>query len=179
MDTSLFLWLNSFIGGGGLGDALVRFLASDLQYLLGVAFVVAVLWPARRYRMAIAALVSAAIARLALKPLIVALIARPRPYVALVNVHNIIGPQTGEEYQSFPSGHALFFFALAMAAYLYDRRLGWWFFAGATLMGIARVTGGIHWPSDILGGAIIGILTAWLLVRLIPALHPHTMEVNA
>lgn len=155
-------------------DAIVIVCASYLPYVLGAAFVVAVLWPVRRWRMAAAGLVSAAVARGLLKPLILLFVHRPRPYVALSTVRNIIGPQTGEEFQSFPSGHALFFFALATAVFLYDRRLGWWFFAGATLMGIARVVGGIHWPSDIVGGAVIGILTAWLMVRFVPALRPRS-----
>ncbi len=56
---------------------------------------------------------------------------------------------------------------------MFDRKLGWWLFAGAALMGVARVVGGIHWPSDILGGAVIGIVTAWLMVRFIPQLWPR------
>ncbi len=121
--------------------------------------------------MGIAAIVSAGIARGLVKPLITHFYHVARPYVVLSSAHNIIGPQVGEEYQSFPSGHAIFFFALAMAIFMHNRKLGWWFFAGATIMGVARVIGGIHWPSDILGGAVLGILTAWLTLKLIPALQ--------
>ena len=172
MDVTIFRYLNE-LAGHGL-DPLIVFFASYSQYVLGLALVILAFQPIRRWRMAIAAVASAAVARLGVKTLILFFIHRPRPYVALADVHNILGPQTGEEYQSFPSGHVLFFFALAMAIYMYDRRAGRWFFAAATLLGLARVIGGIHWPGDILGGAVLGILTAWLMVRFIPALRPRT-----
>ncbi|HUO75803.1 MAG TPA: phosphatase PAP2 family protein [Candidatus Paceibacterota bacterium] len=173
MDLSIFDALNMFAGHGIWTDRLIVFFGSYLQYVIGLVFVIAVLWPVRRYRLAIAAIASALVARLGVKTAVVLFVHRARPYVALEGIKNVLGPQLGEEFQSFPSGHAVFFFALAMAAYLYDRRLGWWLFAGATIMGVARVIGGIHWPSDILGGAVIGILTAWLMVRFIPALRPR------
>lgn len=173
MDLTLFRYLNDFVGHGGFVDGMIVFFASYLQYVIALALVALAFTSSRRFRMMVAAVISGVVARMALKPIIVMFIHRARPYVALQAVHNIIGPQTGEEYQSFPSGHALFFFALAAAIYMYDKRLGWWFFAGAILMGLARVTGGIHWPTDIIGGAGIGILTAWLLIRLIPALRPR------
>lgn len=173
MDTTLFQFLNGLTGQSAVADWLIIFCASYLQYELAALFVIAVLRPkVRHYRMAIAAIVSAGIARGIVKMLIVFAWHRARPYVALAVAHNILGAQTGEEYQSFPSGHAIFFFALAMAIWMYNRRLGWWFFVGATLMGIARIAGGVHWPSDILAGAALGIFTSWSLIRLIPALQP-------
>jgi membrane-associated phospholipid phosphatase len=33
-------------------------------------------------------------------------------------------------------------------------------------MGLARVIAGVHWSIDILGGAIIGILSAWLVCKI-------------
>lgn len=173
MDLTLFRALNAFAGHGSPVDSIIVFFAAYLQYALGMFLVIAALWPTRRIRMFIAACSAAIVARLGVKTLIIAFVARARPYVALHDVYNIIGPQAGEEFQSFPSGHAVFFFALAMAVFMYNRRLGWWFFAGATLMGIARIAGGIHWPSDILAGAVLGILTAWLMVRFIPVLRPQ------
>src|SRR3989344_3067106 len=57
---------------------------------------------------------------------------------------------------SFPSGHATFFSALAMALYFYHKRLGLLYAFGALLIGLARVMAGIHWPIDILAGYILG-----------------------
>lgn len=67
---------------------------------------------------------------------------------------------------SFPSGHAAFYFALAFAVYLYHKKAGAFFLTGAALISISRVAGGIHYPSDILAGAILGYFTA-IFVRFI------------
>ncbi len=120
-----------------------------LPYILLALLVVFAFWPSRKFSVALTALVAAGIARLTVKPLILLFIQRERPY--------------GGEFDSFPSGHALFFFALATVVYLHNKRWGLVFFAGAVLMGIARVWGGIHWPSDVVGGALMGILIGWLV----------------
>ena len=165
----MFRYLNGLAGHGALWDGVIVFFASYLQYALGALLVVLALWPVRRYLMFAAAFGAAIIARLAIKPLILLFVHRARPYITLPDAHNIIGPQLSEELQSMPSGHALFFFGLAMAVYRYNKRWGIVFFVGALSMGITRVIGGIHWPSDILGGALIGILVGWLTIQLIPS----------
>jgi undecaprenyl-diphosphatase len=70
---------------------------------------------------------------------------------------------------SFPSGHATFYFSLATVAWYESKPMSAALFAAALLMGIARVAAGLHWPSDILAGAIIGITAGFLTSRLIPS----------
>jgi undecaprenyl-diphosphatase len=147
-------------------DAIIIFFASYLQYVLGALLVVFAILSRKNIRTGIVALVAGGISRLAIKPLILLFVHRARPYVALESVLNIIGPQTGEEYQSFPSGHALVFFAIATVVYRHNKQWGLVFFSGATLMGIARVLGGIHWATDILAGAIIGIVVGLIIEKL-------------
>lgn len=65
-----------------------------------------------------------------------------------------------ESGYSFPSGHAAFYFALSMAVYLYNKKLGVILFVVSLIMGIARIYAGVHWPSDILGGIVVGVITA-------------------
>lgn len=168
MEIIVFRYLNGLAGHGWFWDGVIVFTASYLQYELGALLVIASVWRARRLHLFIASFGAAIIARLAVKPLILLFAHRARPFVSLDGVRNLIGTDASENLQSFPSGHAIFFFALAMAIYRYDKRWGYVFFAGALLMGIARIIGGIHWPSDILGGALIGILVGWLTVQLIP-----------
>ena len=78
---------------------------------------------------------------------------------------------------SFPSGHVVFAVTLfGGLAYLLTRhwkRTGWlrWsslalLLALAALMGPARVSSGVHWPSDVLGGYLLSFLGVLLLVRL-------------
>jgi undecaprenyl-diphosphatase len=67
---------------------------------------------------------------------------------------------------SFPSGHALFYFALSYVIYAYNKKLGTAFYIFSLLIVFSRVYVGIHWPADILAGAIIGTLVAWGTVKL-------------
>jgi undecaprenyl-diphosphatase len=69
-------------------------------------------------------------------------------------------------WSSYPSDHAAAFFGFATVIYLLNRRLGWIAFAAASLMNIARVYNGYHSPTDILGGAALGILIASQTPRL-------------
>lgn len=88
----------------------------------------------------------------------------PRPF-------DVLGftPLINESGSSFPSGHAAWFFALAMIVWYANRKWGIWYFILAAFMGIARIYVGVHWPLDILGGAVVGVVSAmvihWLLRR--------------
>lgn len=70
---------------------------------------------------------------------------------------------------SFPSGHAAFFFALSFVVYLNNKKAGIIFLILSSIIVIARVLSGIHWFSDVVVGALIGIVAAWFVVRKIGA----------
>lgn len=70
-----------------------------------------------------------------------------------------------ENKWSFPSRHMTFFFAISTALYFYNKRWGVVFLIAALLIGIARVIAGVHYPLDILGGAVIGVITSYLVFR--------------
>ncbi len=69
-------------------------------------------------------------------------------------------PLIPESGWSLPSGHASFFFALAMVVWYADRRWGMVYLVLVTLVGLARIFVGVHWPLDIIAGAIVGIASA-------------------
>lgn len=112
-------------------------------------------------KMLIIAFGSAVLARFVFVSLIRYFYYVPRPFVALQNVHQLIFHETTS---SFPSGHASFYFALATSVYLYNEKLGKVYLIGALLISLARIVVGVHWPLDVLSGAVLGLLTA-LLVR--------------
>lgn len=63
---------------------------------------------------------------------------------------------------SFPSNHALNNFAAAAFLYKLYPKFKWIFFTVAILISISRIYLGVHYPSDVLGGALIGFLLGYL-----------------
>lgn len=61
---------------------------------------------------------------------------------------------------SFPSGHTLFAFGAATIIFRYHKKLGLLAFAFAMLMGFSRLYLFVHFPTDVLFGAIFGVLFA-------------------
>jgi undecaprenyl-diphosphatase len=112
-----------------------------------------------RRRMVVWAFICGIVSRLIFTPIVRFILPRTRAYEYLP-VH-LIGPFDIEN--SFPSGHAAFFFAIAFMVYYFDKRLGYIFLSGALLMGLARVVAGIHFPSDIISGILLGWLSSILL----------------
>ena len=65
---------------------------------------------------------------------------------------------------SFPSGHASAAFACATVIYWASPRAGIPAFVLAALVAWSRVYVGVHWPSDVLGGYLLGALWLWLSI---------------
>lgn len=80
----------------------------------------------------------------------------PRPFLDLPNVFALFS----ESGFAFPSGHATFFSALGVAIFFTHKKTGYIFMFFALLIGLARVTAGVHFPIDILGGFVLGALVA-------------------
>lgn len=64
---------------------------------------------------------------------------------------------------TFPSGHATFFSALALMMTAFHRRIGMVFIVLAVLISLSRVIAGVHYPLDILAGWIIGGTVSYLV----------------
>ena len=85
------------------------------------------------------------------------LVKRPRPTL----VYPELGLLPGRADFSFPSGHATLAFALATALSLRWPKGRYWWFGCAALVALSRVALGVHWPTDVVVGAVIG----WGAVR--------------
>ena len=89
---------------------------------------------------------------------------RSRPSAAGENVKELFFHRPD---QSFPSDHAALFFGFATYAYLSGRRtLGHWLLAIALAVSAARIVTGTHWTTDILGGVVVGVVSAYVVWRL-------------
>jgi len=166
MEFYLFHFLNQWAGQWLCLDVLAVFLAEYLGYLL-VCFLLAwlswdFLFKKERYlktiKIVVLSLGAALFSRLIIVEIIRWFYFRPRPFIAL-QVHQLLEHSASS---SFPSGHAAFFFALSAVIYFYNKKAGLLFFAASFLIGLARIFVGIHYPLDILAGALIGIFFGWL-----------------
>jgi len=91
------------------------------------------------------------------------LFGRIRPCIALENVHMLVDKSISN---SFPSSHAANFFALATFFSYFYRKYTWYFILIASLVSISRVSVGVHYPFDVLGGAVLGALCAFTIISL-------------
>jgi len=162
VDTQLFYLLHSLVGVSPILDTLIIFGAAYFPYLLILIVVGLVarspypLW--EKVEILFVTAFSSLVARYGVTTLIRLYLHRPRPFITLP-----IHPLVTETSWSFPSGHATFFFGMAMAVYLYNKQWGKWLFLAATLISLCRVIAGVHYPSDIVAGALIGCLVAYIV----------------
>ncbi len=159
LDILIFQQINGLADKYSYLDALGVFLAEYLIYILGGA---AFLLFRNNLKRVVQAILAVALARFGIAEIIRFFWSRSRPFVE--NNVNLLIEKTSEP--SFPSGHASACFALSYVVYHYNKKAGTVFFIASFLVSIARIFVGVHWPSDILGGAIVGILAGWLVIKL-------------
>ncbi|MDO8483158.1 MAG: phosphatase PAP2 family protein [bacterium] len=156
LNTQTFLMFNGLAGQSPVTDVVIVFFADYLAYILVAVSVLSFsLWNSVRslkIKAFISAVVSIILSNVLFVPLIRFFYPHPRPSVTLSVVLELLT----EKSLSFPSGHATFFFALSTVLYLYNKKLGVFFLVLSAIMGLARVAAGVHYPLDIVGGAILG-----------------------
>ncbi len=174
LNQSLFLLVHGFANRSAILDFLGIFFAQYLPYLMvGVFLILAyyqVGWRRKLYVFAEGA-VAIMISRGLVTEIIRFFYHHERPFSFFHFVPLI--PEAG---WSFPSGHMAWFFALSMAVWYFNRRWGIAYVFLSALMGLARIYVGVHWPLDILGGAVVGVLSAmfvhWIFTASRRPLYP-------
>lgn len=162
-DESLFRALN-LVGTNAVLDVLMVAL-TDLALPYVLALLAIPLWWTRRREEAFDLLVALAVVIVVTEVLKYAF-DRARPCDVLSNVNLLTpGACAAEGDPAFPSGHVSRIFAVAAFLAVYHR---WPVKASAFLLalgaGISRVYLGVHWPSDVLAGAAVGVVIALLAV---------------
>ncbi len=187
-DSSIIKFFNSASRKSKFFDTLVDLIVHS--NLIKGGIIVSLLWffwfqksdklTFRRERVIIvllSSLVAVAVARL----LASILPFRPRPYLN-PQLHFIIpfgaGPKNLETWSSFPSDHAVLFFSLATGIYLMLRKIGLFAYLYVLLfICLPRIYMGYHYPTDIIAGAIIGVLIT-LAISINKIHQPITQRVN-
>lgn len=170
LDEKIFYFLNNLSGHSCFFDSLVIFFASYFEYFLVVIFLFLLFYSGyskrKKYFFLFTVFLSPLLARFGVVSFVRYLFYRPRPFLTL-SVNQLISASTS----SFPSGHAAFFFAMATAVFLLNKKWGVWFFIAGALISISRVIAGVHYLSDIVAGAVVGVTVAYVVYFLSKKLY--------
>ena len=142
-----FFWLLSVVGRGGMVWLAVAAVLAAVRRNSDLFTVVL-----------LAVLLGSTSADYLLKPLV----HRTRPFAVLPGT--VIGGRPNDP--SFPSGHAsnAFAAAVALSRVAPAGAVVWWGLAGANAF--SRVYLGVHYPLDVIGGALVGVGCGWLAIWL-------------
>ena len=158
----LFSVLNSFSGLHPVLDSVLFSLANGTGVVLFLIIVMSVLFRERNGRRSLQLLAHILI------PVFIAILytevlknlfQEPRPWVILSDVR-VLFEYGG--FDSFPSGHATAYGALALSTYFYNKRIGMFVGLVALSISLSRVVVGIHWPLDVAVGFAIGFSITYL-----------------
>jgi undecaprenyl-diphosphatase len=164
VDYSLFKDVNGLSGSQPF-DSIMKFAASDLIYVAVVIVALAFLIPGRwaaiaRRRGAVAATLSAGLALL-VAVVVAHIVDRARPFVSHPGKAHLLVAHARDA--GFPSEHATGAFGLAMGMCLYCPPLGVLLFVIAAVIAFSRVYVGVHYPADVIAGALLGAAAALVL----------------
>lgn len=174
-ESNILLWIQEYLRSDFL-DPIVKFIthSGDHGYLWIALLVILLCIPKTRRAALIGAvtlLLTFIVTNLCLKPLI----GRTRPYEVIEGLTRIIEKQSD---RSFPSGHTANSMAVGVSLWLVSRKYellgdkklyfpktaGWVVLVWSVLVGLSRLYVGVHYPTDVLGGAIIAIVNAVIVL---------------
>jgi undecaprenyl-diphosphatase len=141
----------------------VMLLASALGaggFIFWVAAAITMVFPRRRasaFRMILAGVLTWMVSEYGVKPLV----DRQRPYEIDPSIAVI---DTRPLTRSFPSGHAATAVAYSLAGARMLPGSAWVWWPLAFLVSLSRVYIGVHWPTDVLGGAALGLACSWFVL---------------
>lgn len=163
MNEMIFRFLNDFAGRAPWSDSLIAFIAVDFVFIF-MALVIIDSFVRRKSgrekRNHLAMVITSFIVGglgWTISVLIKLVYTHPRPFEVLARARQLID----EGGNSFPSGHSTFLFTVTFVLLIFDKKLAKFGLIVATLVGLSRIIAGIHWPADILGGAILAALVTF------------------
>jgi undecaprenyl-diphosphatase len=162
MDTSLFFLINHGLQNGIL-DIVMPFVTKHADIFIGLVILISIIKDKQKGFVVLILCVTGLIVADMSGNMLKHLFERPRPCQGLDEVRLLIG--CGRAF-SFPSNHAVNSFAIAAIFSHFFRRAAFPMFFAALLVAFSRVYVGVHYPSDVIAGAVWGLLAAGLVITL-------------
>ena len=163
IEDSIFFFLNQTLANP-VCDAIIKFFIQIPGEIIIVIIGALALFLGKKYTKftALIFLSSFLLAKYSYKT-IKSFVERPRPFQTLEGVRLFLGPHSGF---SFPSGHATTSFCLATVIAMRYPKARYPIFIVAILVALSRSYVGVHYPSDILVGSILGILVGYIVIKM-------------
>jgi len=162
LDEKILFALNDLNGKYQSLDKIITWTVSD--YLIPVCLCLALIFmwfvghnqsTRYRYQLGVFAALAAMAISSGVSQLISALIERPRPFIT----HDLVVLFYKPTDFSFPSNPVAACFGIAAVVSTFNKKLGLSMFLFVGILAFSRVYVGVHYPSDVIMGAIIGILS--------------------
>lgn len=176
-DSSILLWIQDNIRNGFLTPILTTITHLGDKGIFWIALTLALLCVRKTRRIGVFCAVSMLIGLIVTNLIIKNWVARIRPYELIQGLECIVAK---EKDFSFPSGHTTNSLACAWVLFkLSPKKVGVPALVLAILIALSRLYVGVHYPTDVLGGAVIGIGSACLALWLVPKFEEKFPKLKA
>lgn len=166
MDYSILAYISEKWRGGSLDTVWKLFSLLGNYGAVWIALAVLLLFFRKTRRAGLAMLIALGVGYAVGNVWLKELVMRPRPFVTHTDLTPLLDP--GDRW-SFPSGHALSSFAAATALFFFHKKTGLLAYLLAACIAFSRLYASVHYPTDVLAGAVLGILcglaAAWFADR--------------
>ena len=178
LDEALFLWINGWVGKFTPMDEVMKLIASDYLVPVTLALILFALWFAgtdlgtrERYQIGIVVAVFAVALANSSIEVLNNFYFRDRPFLNHEAELLFYRPTDS----SFPANSAAAAFAIAGSVGIFQRRLAIVIASLAALYAFSRVYVGVHYPLDVVGGAVFGLVAVPIAVVLVRIISPALM----
>jgi len=181
IDQSIVIWISHLVGKSAILDRLMMVLANDYFLPVSISLILLYIWfvgrdyPERhKNKMAVVCGAISIGACMGFVLIANSIWRHPHPFQ---DMPQLLDPVTNHIFYpvhdpSFPSNSSALTFAAAAGVWQFNRKWGFIMLVPAILMPLAKVYAAVYYPSDVIGGAILGILTAFFIAKIfMPALH--------
>jgi len=174
MDVHILLWIQEYLRSDAVSWfwKAVTFLGNGGWFWIVLA--VGLLLCSRTRKIGGTALLSMVIGALITNVILKNRIARPRPFDAFPEITPLVARPTDF---SFPSGHTTASFACALVLYrMLPKKYGIPAVCLAFLIAFSRLYVGVHYPTDVLAGCLIGIVSSVIADKVRDRIKPFIMK---
>lgn len=164
LDGNILLWIQDYIRNGFCTPILTCITSLGNSGAIWLVISIALLFFKKTRKVGIMALIAIAGSYLINNLCLKNLVARTRPYEVIDGLKILVEKQKD---LSFPSGHAgVAFSAATVYLIMLPKKYGVPAMMFAVLMGFSRLYVGVHYPTDVIAGTLIGIVIGCVVVNI-------------